>query len=79
MSIFFVWHNFFMSGNLVDQHYTVDALMSRIFNYRKPSGKLRKVCLSNLIADITTARFPLGNQLKVSNKKTMCISLLEIY
>ncbi len=51
-------------------------LIFRISNCRKPSGKLRKVCLSNLIANLTTARFPLGNQLKVSNRKTMCQNFL---
>ena len=30
----------------------------------------------NLIAIITPARFPLGNQLKVSNRKTMCQNFL---
>ena len=58
------------------KQYTVDAFIFRISNCRKPSGKLRKVCLINLIAKITTARFPLGNQLKVSNRKTICQNFL---
>ncbi len=39
-------------------------------------GNLLWISLAGKIANITIARFPLGNQLKVSNRKTMCQNFL---